>query len=80
MPPRINMPPGTLDKKNKRAFGRLVVYAKKIAILLLMALISSIKCTFSKYLKSLVWNKVNAPWKNAWKLINMPARLFHTIE
>ena len=33
-----------------------------------MALISSKKCTFSKKIKSLFWNKVHAPWKNACKI------------
>ena len=33
-----------------------------------------------KEFKPLVWNKVHAPWKNAWKLINVPARLFQTLE
>ena len=29
---------------------------------------------------SLVWNKVHAPRKNTWKLMNVPARLFQTLE
>ena len=48
--------------------GYLTIYAKKVAILLHMALISSKRCTFSKKIKSLVWNKVHAPWKNACKI------------
>ena len=44
-----------------------------------MVLISSKKCPFPEKFKHLVWNKVHAPWKKAWKLINVPTRLFQTI-
>ena len=45
-----------------------------------MVLISSKNALFLRKFELLVWNKIYAPWKKAWKFINVPARLFQTLE